>query len=256
MAAGKVGGILENQSYPAEFIATNLRIDLNLMAAARSNGARQVLYFASSCMYPRDCPQPMAEHHLLTGRPEETSLSYAIAKLAGTQMCLALNRELGAPSFIPVIPNSAYGPHDNFDPASSHVLSALVRKFHDAKEAGAEKVLLWGTGTPRREFVHADEIADAGLFLLNAGLSDTELPINIGSGTDYSIRELAAIMQDIVGFKGRIEWDTTKPDGAPRKLLDSSRLRTLGWKPKIGFRDGLCNTYEWYARNAEKVSAG
>jgi len=254
MAAGKVGGILENQTYPADFITSNLRIQLNLMTAARGARADRVLFFASSCMYPRDCPQPMAEGHLLTGRPEETSLPYAVSKLAGMQMCLAFNQQFGGTSFIPVIPNNAFGPNDNFDPKSSHVLSALVRKFHDAKEAGAEKVVLWGTGTPRREFVHADDIADAGLFLLNADLSATELPINIGSGEDYSISELATMVRDIVGFKGRIEWDLTKPDGAPRKLLDSTRLRSFGWKPKIGFSEGLRNTYEWYVRNMENVS--
>jgi len=254
MAAGKVGGILENQTYPADFITSNLRIQLNLMTAARGARADRVLFFASSCMYPRDCPQPMAEGHLLTGRPEETSLPYAVSKLAGMQMCLAFNQQFGGTSFIPVIPNNAFGPNDNFDPKSSHVLSALVRKFHDAKEAGAEKVVLWGTGTPRREFVHADDIADAGLFLLNADLSATELPINIGSGEDYSISELATMVRDIVGFKGRIEWDPTKPDGAPRKLLDSTRLRSFGWKPKISFSEGLRNTYEWYVRNIENVS--
>ena len=254
MAAGKVGGILENQTYPADFITSNLRIQVNLMTAAHGVRANRVLFFASSCMYPRDCPQPMAERHLLTGRPEETSLPYAISKLAGMQMCLAFNQQFGGTSFVPVIPNNAFGPNDNFDPKSSHVLSALVRKFHDAKEAGADKVVLWGTGTPRREFIHADDIADAGLLLLNADLSATELPINIGSGGDYSISELATIVRDVVGFKGRIEWDPTKPDGAPRKLLDSARLRSFGWKPKISFSEGLRNTYEWYVRNTENVS--
>ena len=254
MAAGKVGGILENQTYPADFITSNLRIQVNLMTAAHGVRANRVLFFASSCMYPRDCPQPMAEHHLLTGRPEETSLPYAVSKLAGMQMCLAFNQQFGGTSFVPIIPNNAFGPNDNFDPKSSHVLSALVRKFHDAKEAAADKVVLWGTGTPRREFIHADDIADAGLLLLNADLSATELPINIGSGADYSISELATIVRDVVGFEGRIEWDLTKPDGAPRKLLDSTRLRSFGWKPRISFSEGLRNTYEWYVRNTEKVS--
>jgi GDP-L-fucose synthase len=257
MAAGRVGGILENKSYPADFITSNLRIQLNLMTAAHAVRAERVLFFASSCMYPKECSQPMAERHLLTGRPEETSMPYAISKLAGTEMCLAFNRQFGSVSFIPVIPNNAFGPNDNFDPASSHVLSALIRKFHDAKEAGAEKVTLWGTGTPRREFVHADDIADAGLFLLKADLSAENLPINVGSGTDYAIRELAAIVQSIVGFKGRIEWDETKPDGAPRKLLDCARIRQLGWAgPRILLADGIKSTYEWFCGAAREVVGG
>ncbi|HXF67605.1 MAG TPA: GDP-L-fucose synthase [Burkholderiales bacterium] len=247
LAAGRVGGILENMRRPAEFILDNLRIEINVLEAARLARAERVFFFASSCMYPRDCPQPMAEAHLLGGRPEETSLPYAISKLAGLQACLALNRQYRDTLYIPVIPNSAYGPNDNFDPDSAHVLAALIRRFHDAKTAGEREVVLWGSGTPRREFVHADDVADACLFLMDAALAPEQLPLNIGTGADHSIRELAQIVAQAVGYAGGVRWDASRPEGAPRKLLDCSRLRGLGWSgPKVSLAEGVRSTYHWF----------
>lgn len=247
LAAGRVGGILENIARPADFILDNLRIEINVLEAAHRARAERVFFFASSCMYPRDCPQPMAETHLLGGRPEETSLPYAISKLAGLQMCLAFNRQYGDTLYIPVIPNSTYGPNDNFDPDSAHVLAALIRKFHDAKTAGEREVVLWGSGTPRREFVHADDVAEACLFLMDAALAPEQLPLNIGSGAEHSIRELAQIVAQAVGYEGGVRWDASRPDGAPRKLLDCSRLRALGWSgPKVDLAQGVRSTYHWF----------
>lgn len=255
MAAGRVGGIVENQKYPAEFIGANLAIQLNTLKAAHRIGVRRLIFFGSSCMYPRECPQPMPESSILSGKPEPTSLAYAVSKLAGMQMCLAYNQQYGEKKFIPVIPNSAFGPNDNFDPEKGHVLSALIRRFHEARRSGAPSVTLWGSGSPRREFVHADDIADACMLLLANDLSGVELPINLGVGRDYSIRELATAIAGIVGYEGKIEWDASKPDGAPRKLLDSSRLFSLGWRPGIEFADGLRSTYDWY-RNMETSHHG
>jgi len=249
LAAGKVGGIIENQSYPADFMNTNLAIQLNVLQAAHKTGVRKLIYFASSCMYPRECPQPMAETALLSGYPESTSLAYAVSKLAGMQMCLSYNRQYGEQRFIPVIPNSAYGANDNFDPKSGHVLSSLIRRFHEARKTGIQKVTLWGSGTPRREFIHSDDIASACISLLVKDTEDLELPLNLGTGEDYSIRELAEIIAQVVGYTGDIYWDKTKPDGAPQKLLDSSRLHTFGWKPVIDFEEGVRDTYRWYVDN-------
>ena len=249
LAAGKVGGIIDNQTFPADFISQNLAIQSNVIQAAHRCGARRLISFASSCMYPRECPQPMSETVLLSGKPEPTSIAYAVAKLAGMQLCLAYNQQYKNKNFIPVIPNSVYGPNDNFDPASSHVLSALIRRFHEAKVSGAGEVTLWGSGAPRREFIHADDVAAASLSLLEADLSQIEFPINIGSGSDYSIRELAKLISEVVGFQRNINWDTTKPDGAPRKLLDSSRLLSTGWRPRVEFRSGLKTTYDWFLQN-------
>ncbi len=246
LAAGRVGGIVENQTYPADFIDTNLSIQLNVLRAAHRNGVRKLILFGSSCMYPRECPQPMPEEYLLSGKPEPTSLAYAIAKLAGVQMCLAYNKQYGEQRFIPVIPNSAYGPNDNFDPKSGHVLSVLIRRFHEAREQRAPSITLWGSGNPRREFVHADDIADACIWLLNRDDPLSDLPLNIGVGADYSIRELAEAIAAMLGYQGAINWDTSRPDGAPRKLLDSSRIQALGWRASKSFQDGLKNTYEWY----------
>lgn len=254
LAAGRVGGIVENQTHPADFINDNLAIQLNVLKAAQRTGVKKLIFFGSSCMYPRECAQPMAEDLLLSGKPEPTSLPYAISKLAGTHMCLAYNRQYGETRFIPVIPNSAYGPNDNFDPKSGHVLSALITRFHEAKQGGADDVVLWGTGAPRREFVHSDDIADACHFLLRQDIPGLELPINIGVGADYSIRELAGIIADVVGYRGRIAWDIAKPDGAPRKLLDNARIRALGWQPKIEFAVGIRETYNWFLTNRAKVS--
>jgi GDP-L-fucose synthase len=253
LAAGRVGGIVENQTSPADFMDENIAIQLNVLKAARKTGVSKLILFGSSCMYPRECAQPMAEDVLLTARPEPTSLPYAISKLAGIYMCLAYNKQYGDKRFIPVIPNSAYGPNDNFDPKSGHVLSALLSRFHAAKSTDAPSVTLWGSGSPRREFVHADDIADACLHLLVQDVSGLEFPLNIGIGSDISIRELAEKIAGVVGYEGRLEWDLSKPDGAPRKLLDSSRLRSSGWTPNISFDNGLRNTYEWYVRNLRNV---
>jgi GDP-L-fucose synthase len=250
LAAGKVGGIVENKTYPADFIRTNLNIQLNVMNAAQKNNINKLIFFGSSCMYPRECEQPMAEDILLSGQPEPTSIAYAIAKLAGLQMCLAYNKQFNEQRFIPVIPNSAYGPHDNFDPNSGHVLSALITRFHKAKSEGAKSVTLWGSGNPRREFIHADDIAKASLWLMKNDTKNIPLPINIGVDYDVSIKELALTIADISGYEGVIEWDLSKPDGAPRKLLDSSRMQSLGWKPEIDFKDGLKETYNWYLKYA------
>ncbi len=251
LAAGRVGGIVENQTYPADFIRTNLSIQLNVLDAAYRYNVKKLVLFGSSCMYPRECPQPMPEDYLLSGKPEPTSIAYAIAKLAGIQMCLSYNKQFGSQRFIPVIPNSAYGPHDNFDPKAGHVLSVLIRRFHEAKLANSPDITLWGTGNPRREFVHADDIADASIWLLTKVSEDLDLPINVGVGVDYSIKELAEHVASVVGYDGQINWDTSKPDGAPRKLLDSSRMKRTGWQAKTSFVQGLRNTYEWYLKNAK-----
>lgn len=255
LAAGRVGGIMENQSFPADFMDENVAIQLNVLKAARKTGVRRLILFGSSCMYPRECSQPMAEAALLSGKPEPTSLPYAVSKLLGTYMCLAYNKQDHDARFIPVIPNSAYGPCDNFDPQSAHVLSALLARFHEAKSTGAESVGLWGSGSPRREFVHADDIADACVHLLGEENLTIEFPINIGIGQDVSIKELAELIASVVGYRGELNWDSTKPDGAPRKLLDSALIRSLGWKPSIGLREGLTETYRWYVEHLKAVRA-
>lgn len=248
LAAGKVGGIVENQTFPADFINTNLAIQLNVLKAAHAVDVKKLILFGSSCMYPRECAQPMAENVLLTGKPEPTSSAYAISKLAGLELCAAYNKQFGGQRYIPVIPNSAYGPNDNFDPKSGHVLSVLINRFHEAKTNHAESITLWGSGTPRREFVHSDDIADASVFILeNEG--EIELPVNIGVGEDYSIKELAESIAAVTGYQGKILWDTSKPDGAPRKLLDSQRINGYGWQAKVKFNEGLKSTYEWYLAN-------
>lgn len=249
LAAGKVGGIVENRDHPAAFITQNLLIQMNVMRAAQAQGVARLFFFGSSCMYPKECPQPMSEDLLLTGKPEPTSMAYAMAKLAGVHTCLAYNKEAGTPRFVPLIPNSAYGPNDNFDPQSSHVLSALITRFHDARTNNIPAVTLWGSGAPRREFVHADDIADACMHLWHNDLTSLEFPVNVGTGNDISIRELAETIAGVVGYRGSIEWDTSKPDGAMRKLLDSSRLLATGWKPKTDFAAGLRSTYDWYLQH-------
>lgn len=249
LAAGRVGGIVENQKHPADFIRDNLAIQLNVLHAADNAGVKKLILFGSSCMYPRECSQPMPEEFLLSGKPEPTSLPYAISKLAGVYMCLAYNKQFGEKRFIPVIPNSTYGPNDNFNPETGHVLSSLIRRFHEAKINNADEVTLWGSGSPRREFIHADDVVDACLHLMQADIDRVELPLNIGVGVDYSIRELAEIIAEIIGYQGDILWDSSKPDGAPRKLLDDSRLRALGWKPLVKFKKGLRQTYKWYLQD-------
>jgi GDP-L-fucose synthase len=249
LSAGRVGGILENKSYPADFISANLAIQLNVLQAAHRTGVSKLLLFASSCMYPREAPQPMAESALFTGRPEPTSMAYAISKMAGMQLCLAYNQQYGGNRFLPLIPNSVYGPNDNFQPDKGHVLSALIRRFHDAKASGAGEVTLWGTGAPKREFLYADDLADACLFLLENDTSDLPQPINIGTGSDISIRDLATLVASTVGYEGKVRWDTDKPDGAPRKLLDSSRIHDFGWRSSTDLATGVAKTYQWYLQD-------
>lgn len=246
LAAGRVGGIVANRDYPADFITENLAVQLNVLTAAHREGVRRVIFFGSSCMYPRQAEQPMEESLLLSGKPESTSMAYAMAKLAGLEVCLSYNRQYGGARFVPVIPNSVYGENDNFDPARGHVLSALLRRFHEARTASAKGVNLWGTGTPRREFLFSDDLATACVMLLDAELSDVDLPLNIGPGADVSIAELADIIARVVGYEGKIEWDSKKPDGAPRKLLNSGRMRSLGWHPEVDLEEGIRRTYAWY----------
>ena len=250
LAAGRVGGIVENQTYPADFICTNLAIQLNVLGAAQKNNIEKLILFGSSCMYPRECSQPMPEDFLLSAKPEPTSIAYAIAKLAGVYMCLAYNKQYGEQKFIPVIPNSVYGPNDNFDPKSGHVLSVLIRRFEEAKRENTPEITLWGSGSPRREFIHANDVADASIWLLTNPNKDLELPINVGVGIDYSIKELAEQVAEVVGYHGQIYWDKTKPDGAPRKLLDSNRINAIGWQAKTQFEQGLKDTYQWYLAHA------
>lgn len=250
LAAGRVGGIAVNRDLPAAFLAENLAIELNVIGAAHRAGVRRLVFFASSCMYPREAPQPMAESLLFTGPPEQTSIAYAVAKYAGTQLCLAYNRQYGGQRFVPVIPNSVYGPHDNFEPDSGHVLAALIARLHTAKSKGATSVTLWGSGKPRREFLYADDLAHACWLLLEADLSAVELPLNIGPGNDTSVQELASSIAHTVGYRGRIDWDASMPDGAPCKLLDSSRVRKLGWQPQVELNEGLRRTYDWYRSHA------
>jgi GDP-L-fucose synthase len=243
VAAAKVGGILANNSSPAEFLRDNLAIQTNIIDAAWRHGAAKLLFLGSSCVYPRLAAQPITEDSLLTGPLEPTNEWYAIAKIAGIKMCEAYRRQYGF-NAITAMPTNLYGPEDNFELASSHVLPALLRKFHEAAKAGADTVEVWGTGTPRREFLHVDDLADACLFLMRK--YDAAGWINIGWGRDLTIAELAHAIARVVGFTGAIRFDTSKPDGTPRKLLDTSRLATLGWVPRIGLDAGLRSTYNWY----------
>ena len=247
LAAAKVGGIMPNKTYPADFITTNLLIQVNTFNAALKAGVKQLIFFGSSCMYPRECAQPMKEEAILTGKPEPTSLSYALAKLAGIQMCDAYNKQYKQTQFISLIPNSAYGANDNFDLESAHVLSALIRRFHEAKVNKQNELILWGSGRPRREFVFSDDVASAVFTVLEADQLD--VPMNIGVGKDYSIKELSETIKKVVGYPGEIKWDTSKPDGAPQKLLDNSKILTLGWKPAIDLETGIKKTYRWFLEN-------
>jgi GDP-L-fucose synthase len=246
MAAAKVGGIVANDTRPAEFLTDNLQIQTNIIATAHAIGVEKLLFLGSSCIYPRLAPQPMTEDALLTGPLEPTNQWYAIAKIAGLKQCQAYRRAYGR-DFISCMPTNLYGPGDNFDLTSSHVLPALIAKAHDAKVGGKPTLTLWGTGTPRREFLHVDDLADACVFLMKT-YSD-EPPVNIGVGADVTIRELAELIAEVVGFKGSFTFDTGKPDGTPRKLLDVSRMSALGWKAKIGLRAGVAATYDWYRKN-------
>jgi len=283
LAAAKAGGILANSSYPAEFIYNNIMVQTNVIHAAYMAQVKKLLFLGSSCIYPRECPQPMKEEYLLSGKLEPTNEPYAIAKIAGIKMCQSYNRQFGT-CFVSVMPTNLYGPGDNFDLETSHVLPALIRKFHEAKireanlqevggkrlEANEERggsasnlkrsapqtsnassVTIWGTGTPRREFLYVDDLADACVFVMNHYEED-EI-INIGAGKDISIKELAELIKDITGFEGAIRYDPSKPDGTPRKLLDVSRLESLGWRSRISLREGIEKTYQWYVNERLKA---
>ncbi|MFO0710524.1 MAG: GDP-L-fucose synthase [Sandaracinus sp.] len=243
LAAAKVGGILANDRHPADFIRENLLLQTHVIDAAHRHGARKLLFLGSSCIYPKHAPQPMREEHLLTGPLEPTNSAYAIAKIAGIEMVKSYRRQHGF-SGICLQPTNLYGPGDNFDLQSSHVLPALLRKFHEAKIARAPSVTMWGTGTPRREFLHVDDLADACLHAMER--YDEADIVNVGVGEDLSIRELAELVREVVGYEGEIVLDTTKPDGTPRKLLDVSRLHALGWRAQIGLREGVAGTYRWF----------
>lgn len=245
-AAAKVGGIKANSDFPVEFLLDNLQIQNNVIRAAYESGVRKLLFLGSSCIYPKHAPQPIPENALLSGPLEPTNEAYAIAKIAGLKLCQAYAREYGA-NFLSAMPTNLYGPNDNFDLDSSHVVPALIRRVHEAKTAGAPSLVLWGSGTPRREFLHVDDAASACLFLLNH--YDSPDIINVGCGKDVSIRELADLICDVVGFTGKLEWDTSKPDGTPRKLLDVSKLTRLGWRPTIPLREGISRTYDWFREN-------
>jgi GDP-L-fucose synthase len=245
LAAAKVGGIMANSTYPVQFLEDNLRIQLSVVSGAHEAGVRRLLLLGSSCIYPRLSPQPITEDALLTGPLEPTNEAYAIAKIAGIVQVQSYRRQYGS-SFVSAMPTNLYGPGDNFDPLGSHVLPALIRRFHEAARDGLPEVRLWGTGSPRREFLHVDDLASACELLLRR--YDEDGPVNVGCGDDLTISQLAAIVAEVTGFTGTIGYDTSKPDGTPRKLLDVSRLTALGWKPLIPLRDGIADTYAWWLR--------
>jgi GDP-L-fucose synthase len=247
IAAAKVGGIQANDTYPVEFLSENLQIEVNLMDGAHAAGIPRLLFLGSSCVYPKLAQQPIKEEYLLTGELEKTNEAYALAKISGLKLVGAYRNQFGL-KWISAMPTNMYGAGDNFDLENSHVLPALIRKFHDAKTRGDDKVTLWGSGSPLREFLHADDLASACAFLLEN--YDDEIAINVGTGKDISIKELAVLVKGIVGFEGTIDWDSTKPDGTPRKLLDVSRMSALGWKPTISLEEGIRSTYDWYKAQA------
>jgi GDP-L-fucose synthase len=251
LAAGHVGGILANDTYRADFIRDNLLIQANIIDAAYKNGAKKLLALGSSCIYPKHAPQPMKEEYLLTGPLEPTNQPYAVAKIAGLEMLDAYRRQHGFCG-VSLMPTNLYGPHDNFDFKNAHVLPALMRRFHEAKKAGDAEVVVWGTGTPRREFLHVDDLAEACVFVMRE-YNDAGI-LNVGVGEDVPIRDLAKLVKDIVGFRGELKFDPSKPDGTPRKLLDVSRIHALGWRAKISLREGVEGTYRWFceSRWAEK----
>ncbi|OGH89568.1 MAG: GDP-fucose synthetase [Candidatus Magasanikbacteria bacterium RIFOXYD2_FULL_36_9] len=256
LAAAKVGGILSNNTYPAQFIYENLQIQNNIIHQSYVNGVKKLLFLGSSCIYPRNCPQPMKEEYLLTGQLESTNEPYALAKIAGIKMCQSYNRQYGT-NFIAVMPTNLYGLNDNFDLANSHVLPALVKKFCDAKRNGSDEVVVWGTGVVRREFLYVDDMADGCLFLMNnfdpskEQSERGEIFFNLGTGQDISIKELVDIFKEVVGYEGKIVWDDSKPDGTPQKLQDMARIHSLGWKHKIVLVDGLKEVCNWYKNNYE-----
>jgi len=250
LAAAKVGGILANNTYPADFLRDNLAIQTNVIDAAYRHGTRKLLFLGSSCVYPKHAPQPLREDYLLTGPLEPTNEWYAIAKIAGLKMCQAYRRQYGF-DVIAAMPTNLYGPEDNFSLETSHVLPALIRKFHEAKQGGEREVEVWGTGTPRREFLHVDDLADACLFLMER--YEDERLINVGWGRDITIRELAETVAQVVGFTGSLRFDTSKPDGTPRKQLDVARLAALGWTPRIDLEAGIRSTYSWFLEHRARA---
>lgn len=259
LAAAKVGGILANRDFPADFIFQNLQIQNNVIHQSYRNDVKKLLFLGSSCIYPKNCPQPIKEEYLLTGELEPTNEPYAIAKIAGIKMCQSYNRQYGT-NFISVMPTNLYGPHDNFDLNNSHVLPAMIRKFHEAKIKGCASVTLWGTGTPRREFLHVDDMADGCVFVMenfNASKGQAghgEIFLNLGTGNDVAISQLAELVRETVGFMGEIKWDATKPDGTARKLLAVSRIRELGWNDTVTLKEGIKNTYDWFIENAKSIN--
>jgi GDP-L-fucose synthase len=267
LAAAKVGGIYANDSYPADFIRDNLLVQHAIIDAAYHAGVAKMVFLGSSCIYPKFADQPIREDSLLTGALEPTNEAYAVAKIAGITMCRSYNRQYGT-RFISIMPTNLYGMGDNFDRANSHVMPALIRRFHDAKLGGAPEVVVWGTGSPRREFLHVDDMADASIHLMQVwaepgadgatvgGPNAVNEIVNVGYGDDVSIRELAELVRDVVGYEGELRFDTSKPDGTPRKLLDSSRLRATGWRPRIGLRDGVAATYAWFLEHLEDARLG
>jgi GDP-L-fucose synthase len=246
LTSAKVGGIMANSRYPAEFIYSNIVSQTNIIHSAWKSGVKKLLFLGSSCIYPKDCPQPMKEEYLLSGKLEPTSEPYAIAKIAGIRMCQSYNRQYGT-KYISAIPADAYGPADDFNPETGHVLPALISKMHQAKINNEPIVTVWGTGSPRREALHVDDLADACIFLMG-NYNESEM-INIGSGEDISIKALAQVIKEATGYRGKIIFDESKPDGMPRKLLDTSKIQKLGWSPKIGLKDGIRRTYQWYQDN-------
>jgi GDP-L-fucose synthase len=251
IAAAKVGGIHANNSYPVEFLSENLQIETNLMDASHAAAISRLLFLGSSCVYPKLSPQPIKEEYLLTGELESTNEAYALAKIAGLKLVQAYRKQYGH-KWISAMPTNMYGPGDNFDLENSHVLPALIRRFHDAKTSGSSSVSLWGTGSPKREFLHSDDLGRACLFLLEN--YDDDVAINVGVGQDISIKELAELIRTTFGYQGDVIWDSSKPDGTPRKLLDVSRITSLGWKPEIILEDGIRSTYSWYLENAATTS--
>lgn len=250
LAAAKVGGILANNTYPVDFLSDNLRIQVNVMDAARTYGTERLLFLGSSCIYPKLAPQPIREESLLTGHLEPTNDAYAIAKIAGIMQVQAVRKQYGLP-WISAMPTNLYGPGDNFSPHGSHVLPALIRRFDDAAANGASSVTNWGSGSPLREFLHVDDMAEACLHLLEN--FDGPSQVNVGTGVDVTIKELASLVADAVGYQGAIEWDSSKPDGTPRKLLDVTKLHELGWKASIGLKDGIRSTVDWYRANKSSI---
>ena len=251
IAAGKTGGIEENKKSPYNLIYENLQLQSSLINACHENDVKKTIFFGSSCMYPNNICNNISEDMLLTGEMESSSLPYAVSKIAGVQMCLALNKQFNKNSFFPLIPNSVYGPNDNFNPEKGHVLSSLIYKFHQAKKMSKNEITLWGTGKPIREFIFSEDLADACMHIISSKQTDIIFPINISSGQEYSISELSYIIAKIIGYKGKINWDTNKPDGTYKKTLDTKRINQIGWKPTTNIEDGIALTYEWYLENLD-----